>query len=592
MVTQAVILGIIKRLEVRDMAKNKSHKRRKRRGSGIYILIIVLLLIFIAGVIIYSRLGFSKEKANLNDYFSLSYDDQAGVVIDNAVMGAKGIVKDGVPYVEYETVSDYISSRFYIDTNEKALLYALPDSVIRIEEGAKEYNNGTEDVSVDYPIWMINAEKPYIALDFLEQYSPVKTSFAENPNHILMVTDFGEVQSTSVKKDTQIRKLAGVKSPILKELKKGEHLTWIDTVDDWYHVRTDDGFIGYVPQKHLSELKSEKISCEFVEPQVTHLLEQDKICLAFDNVTNSTANDMLEERLANTKGINVLAPTWFVVKDTAGTIESIASADYVQKAHDKGMRVWATVRDFDSENGINSNDETYQLLSRTSVREKLIAGLIEQAKAAGIDGINVDFEKVSATCGTSYIQFIRELSIKCRAEKLILSVDNYVPKAYNGHYGRKEQGIFADYIVIMGYDEHTYGDDEAGSVASYDFVEEGIEKTIAAVEPERVINALPFYTRIWEESSEGLTFKAYDMAGAAAAVEKAGAEAVWDSATHQDYAEWTDGSTTYKVWLENAASVKDKLALMSDFELAGVGGWRLGQETADIWPLIQEYLAK
>lgn len=574
------------------MARNRSGKKKKRGGTAVYILIIILLLAFIVGVIAYSRLGFSKDMADLNDYFSTTSDEQAGVVIDNAVMGAKGLVKDGVPYVEYETVSDYVSSRFYVDTNEKVFLYALPDRVIRINPDEKKYNNGSEDVETDHPVWTMEGETPYIALDFLEQYSPITTAFANKPNRILIVTQFGEVQAADVKNDSQVRKLAGRKSPILTEVKKGDHLVWIDTVDDWYHVRTDDGFIGYIPQKDVTKLKSEKTSCAYVEPEVQHNLMDKKICLAFDNVTNTTANGLLEDRLTNTKGINVIAPTWFSVADVNGTVDSIATPEYVEMAHSKGLKVWATFRDFDSENGIGSNDETLELLSRTSVREKMVDTVVSQAKSAGVDGVNVDFEKIAAECGTHYIQFIRELSIKCRAEGLVLSVDNYVPKAYNGHYGRKEQGVFADYVVIMGYDEHTYGSEEAGSVASYDFVQDGIEKTITDVPVERVINALPFYTRIWEESASGLTFKAYDMGGAAEAVTKAGAEAAWDDITHQDYAEWTNGDTTYKVWLENVASIKDKLDLMSGYELAGVGGWRLGQETSDIWPLIAEYLTK
>ena len=574
------------------MARNRSGKKKKRGGSAVYILIIMLLLAFIVGVIAYSRLGFSKDMADLNDYFSTTSDEQAGVVIDNAVMGAKGLVKDGVPYVEYETVSDYISSRFYVDTNEKVFLYALPDRVIRINPDETKYNNGNEDVETDHPVWTMEGETPYIALDFLEQYSPITAAFADKPNRILIVTQFGDVQAADVKNDSQVRKLAGRKSPILTEVKKGDHLVWIDTVDDWYHVRTDDGFIGYIPKKDVTKLKSEKVSCTYVEPEVQHNLMDKKICLAFDNVTNTTANGLLEDRLTNTKGINVIAPTWFSVADVNGTVDSIATPEYVEMAHSKGLKVWATFRDFDSENGIGSNDETLELLSRTSVREKMVDSVVSQAKSAGVDGINVDFEKIAAECGTHYIQFIRELSIKCRAEGLVLSVDNYVPKAYNGHYGRKEQGVFADYVVIMGYDEHTYGSEESGSVASYDFVQDGIEKTITDVPVERVINALPFYTRIWEESATGLTFKAYDMGGAAEAVASAGAEAAWDDVTHQDYAEWTSGDTTYKVWLENAASIKDKLDLMSGYELAGVGGWRLGQETTDIWPLIAEYLTK
>ena len=574
------------------MASKRSRKKRKRRGSGIYIFLIILLLLFIAGVILYSKFfGFTKEEADLNDYFSLTSDNQAGVVIDNSVMGAKGIVSGGAAYVEYDTVSSYISSRFYVDTNEELLLYALPDHVLQIKPGKKTYNDGGEKVRMDHAVWLMENGTPYIALDFLKVYSPINAVFAENPNRIMVTTKFGEEQAAVVKRKTQIRKLAGVKSPVLKELKKGDTVTWIDTVDDWYHVRSEDGFIGYVPERFLTDLKSRTTSCDYTEPTYEHLIEDGVICLAFDNVTNTVANESLRDRLQGSRGVNVIAPTWFSVADTKGHVTSIASRDYVKRAHSSSMKVWATFRDFDSD-GINSNKETYELLSRTSVRTSMISSLLKKATAAGVDGINVDFEKISSKCGRSYVQFIRELALACHRENLVLSVDNYVPKLYNGHYGRKEQGVFADYLIIMGYDEHTYGSDEAGSVASHDFVEDGIEKTIADVPADRVINALPFYTRIWQESGDNLTFRSYDMAGAAAAVKNAGAKARWDKKTHQDYAEWEKAGVTYKVWLENAKSIQDKLDLMSEYNLAGVGGWRLGQETSDVWPLINAYVSE
>ena len=572
------------------MASKRSKRRRRRRRSGGYVFLIVLLLLFIAGVILYSKFfGYTKETADLNDYYSLENDRQAGVVINNSVMGARGLVTGGVPYVDYDTVANYISSRFYVDTNEQLLLYALPNAIIKVKPESKSYSDGNEKIKLGYPIWLMEDDTPYIALDFIKAYSPINAVFAEDPNRIMITTKFGEVQTAEVKRKTQIRKLAGVKSPVLKELKKGDKLTWIDTVDDWYHVRTEDGFIGYVPQKFLTDQETRQITCDYTEPEYGHLLEDGTICLVFDNVTNTVANEALGDRMSGVRGVNVIAPTWFTVLNTNGKVGSIASRDYVKRAHRSGMKVWATFRDFDSE-GINSNKETYQLLSRTSVRTAMIKDLMSKAVVAGVDGINVDFEKISSKCGRSYVQFIRELSFACHRRGLVLSVDNYVPKLYNGHYGRKEQGVFADYIVIMGYDEHTYGSEEAGSVASHEFVEDGIEKTIADVPSERVINALPFYTRIWEESSKGLTFRSYGMAGAAAAVKEAGAKAKWDKKTHQDYAEWKKDGVTYKVWLENAKSIEDKLDLMSEYNLAGVGGWRLGQETSNIWPLIDAYL--
>ena len=132
------------------------------------------------------------------------------------------------------------------------------------------------------------------------------------------------------------------------------------------------------------------------------------------------------------------------------------------------------MRDFDG--GIDSPEETYQLLSSSLARKTLIDNLMMQVQQYNIDGINVDFEKVSEECGEHFIEFIRELSIECRRNQKVLSVDNYVPMGFNSHYELEEQGKVADYVIIMGYDEHYAGSWESGSVASIDYVENGIRQ--------------------------------------------------------------------------------------------------------------------
>lgn len=192
--------------------------------------------------------------------------------------------------------------------------------------------------------------------------------------------------------------------------------------------------------------------------------------------------------LENTKGINVISPTWFALTDSEGNFSSFASSAYVKRAHDMGIEVWGLIDNFSNKDAV----DTYELLSYTSRREKLTENLVNTALEYGLDGINVDFESISQDAGTHFIQFIRELSVTCRKNGLVLSVDNYVPTGYTDHYDRKEQGVFADYVIIMGYDEHYSGSPEAGSVASIGFVEDGIRRTVDQVPAEKVINAVPF----------------------------------------------------------------------------------------------------
>ena len=291
-----------------------------------------------------------------------------------------------------------------------------------------------------------------------------------------------------------------MKSPVLTELKKKDEVTVIENEDNWRKVRTKDGFIGYVKKSALKKEEKKVVDTDFEEPDFTNIKKDYTINMVWHNVTNSTANSTVLEKIAATKGLTTIAPTWYHVKDTEGNLESISSAEYVNYAHQSNIEVWATVRDFDG--GISSNEESLALLSSTSNRENLINQLIAEALQTGIDGINVDFEKISQECGEHYIQFIRELSVRCRQNGLVLSVDNYVPKGYNMQYNRKEQGVMADYVVIMGYDEHFGGSPEAGSVSSYNFVKEGIEETLKEVPAEKVISGVPFFTRLWQETPE------------------------------------------------------------------------------------------
>ena len=253
-----------------------------------------------------------------------------------------------------------------------------------------------------------------------------------------------------------------------------------------------------------------------------------------------------------------------------------------------GLEVWGLVENIEYKDNI----DMYAILSSTTTRTKLIDGLVNAALTYGLDGINVDFEQISMDCGEHYIEFIRELSIPCRANGIVLSVDNYVPTGYTDHYDRQEQGVVADYVIIMGYDEHYAGSPEAGSVASINFVEEGIEKTVSQVPAGKVINAVPFYTRIWETKDGTLDSQAVGMEMAEEYVNAHNIQIEWDDETCQNYGEYSEGGSLYQIWLEDAASLEVKLNIMEKYQIGGVACWRLGFEKPEIWDIIEAYLAR
>ena len=587
--------------------RNGASRRQRKRNLAFKMSILVLIVIgLVGGAFLLKRYSPSKEKADLKKYYGIEQDNQVAVIIDNQILEAKAAMFDGKPYLEYSLVRDYLNDRFYWDSNENILLYTLPEGTIRADVGSNEYTLQKEKKSEDYTIIKTEGSTAYIALDFVQKYTNIEFKTYEDPQRVMIISDWGKIRTATVKKDTQVRYRGGVKSPYLTEVSKKDKVTVIENEGDWKKVRTEDGYIGYIKKNCLKNEKEETISREFEEQVYTNISKDYTINMAWHVVTNQSANEKVLQTIADTKGLTTISPTWFTIADTDGNINSLASSQYVNYAHQSNIEVWALVRDFDG--GIGSYEESYEVLSHTSKRENLVNQLIAEALQTGIDGINVDFEKISAECGEHYIQFIRELSVKCRQNGLVLSVDNYVPKTYNAHYHIEEQGKVADYVIIMGYDEHYSGSYESGSVASLNFVKEGIEATLNAVPKEKVINAVPFFTRLWKEVpkteeelaeeagteaaeySVKVTSEALGMEAAEQAIADAGAQTTVDEATKQNYAQWEADGATYKIWLEDETALEEKLKLMKEYKLAGTAAWRLGFEKSSVWELILKYV--
>ncbi len=593
--------------------RRSSRARRRRRNLIFRLVFLAVLLVMIAGgAIIWRKYGPSKEEADLKEYYGLENENDLAVIINNEVIreeegqASAGKMLDGQPYVEYSVVRHYINERFYWDPNESVMLYTLPNGNISVTVGSKEYTEVNEKKSENYVILKTEGRTAYIALPFIQQYTNMDFSVFEKPDRAAITCKWGEIRTAALKKNTEVRYQGGVKSPILTKTKKSDKVTVLEDEGDWQKVATIDGFVGYVKTNALRKSTTETTSGKFIEPEYSNISVNHTINMAWHNVDNPDANSYMLQTIADTKGLNTIAPTWFSIADTEGNLTSIASSEYVNYAHQSKLDVWGVLRDFHG--GISSYDETYEVLSYTSKRENLINKVIAEALQSGIDGINLDFELISTECGEHYIQFIRELSVKCRQNGLVFSVDNYVPQPYNEHRNLKEQGIVADYIMIMGYDEHTEGSYEAGSVSSYGYVKEGIENALKEVPNSKLVVGIPFYTRLWQETdktqeqleeeqgteaamySKSVTSTALGMDEARQTLEQYQIQAQWDNTTRQNYAEWESDGGLYKIWLEDEASLEEKMKLITSQNLAGVAEWSLGMESSGIWDLILQYI--
>ncbi len=577
------------------------------------VIIAIVLIIFIVaisvGVKLMDKYSYSKERADLEEYFSIRSLDEVAIVLGDGLIEESARLMDGAYYFDLATVHKYLNDRFYVDENEQLLLYTLPRDTVRTVIGSSAYTTKDNGAEMGVPIARYapaadgSGETLYIAADYVKLFTDFSYRTFTGPNRMQVYTKeyTGKGEEAYIAKDTAVRYQGGVKSPILTEVAQGDSVTVLEEMENWSKVKTGDAFIGYVENKRLEKGGGSSLEIEaqpqegdasanaggqsFLNPEFTSISKPYKINLAWHAVAGTAGNDTLVSVLEKTEGVNVISPTWFALTNNAGDFSSFASKAYVEKAHSMGLEVWGLIDNFS-----NPDVDTYEVLSYTSKRAYLIDKLVQTALEYDLDGINIDFEGLSQDTGEHFIQFIRELSVLCRENGIVLSVDNYVPMGYTDHYNRGEQGVFADYVIIMGYDEHYNGSPEAGSVASIGFVEDGIRKTVEQVPAEKVINAVPFYTRIWKSEGANLTSEAVGMEMAEQFVANHNIEVRWDETTCQNYGEIQEGGVFYQVWLEDEHSIEAKLNIMEKYHIAGVASWKLGFEKPSIWEVIGNYL--
>ena len=582
---------------------------RKKAGPVIaaLLLIVVIGLILVIGKKIENYIP-SEEVQDLKEYFGIEAPDDVAVIRDQKFSDIKAKCLDGTIYLDFDTVYDQFNSRFYWDENEKLLRYTTAEDLVTVYAGKKDYYIGNDVTKESYEIVKTEGDTVYVALDFVKKYTDLGYELYTDPYRIVLTTKWqGLCGRTTVARDTELRVKGGIKSPILTELEKGTEVIVLESMDEWCKVSTVDG-IGYVKNKTLS---GEGEQADFSEDQLpphsyagetfTHHLLDEPVKLLWHQTMNADANARIATVLANSKDVNVISPTWFYLNDNEGNLADAASKDYVNYCHEQGVKVWGLVSNLENP----EVDSTY-VLTHTSVRENLVNQIIAKALNYNLDGVNVDFEALSGAVGDGYIQFIRELSLKCDDNGLVLSVDNYVPSAYTQFYNRAEQANYADYIIVMAYDEHYSGSDE-GSVASIGFVEKGAKDTLAqGVPEEQLVLGMPFYTRIWSEtpkedagdSAEAaaedyvdyeLSCETASMAEARKRIDANGAQITWLDDCGQNYAQYENAGVTYKIWLEDAQSLDLKLKVMKELNLAGAAFWKAGMETADVWDTIASY---
>ncbi|WP_026669561.1 glycosyl hydrolase family 18 protein [Butyrivibrio sp. AE3006] len=581
--------------------------------------IIIIALILIIGLIYGAQIAiekfsYSKTQADLNEYYGISSEQDVAIIYNDSVLEDKAVKKDGVYYLDYNLAKSVQGNKFYYGEADQTLFYTTPSATYttKIGESSWTSTNG-ESGDAGYTISYVDGEKLYIALGYLKAFTDLDYQVFASPDRIRLYAGSYEQTLAKVKKKTAVRVLGGIKSDVVSYVEGGMAVV-TNQMDEWSEIITWDAHKGYVENKYLDFMGTGEVTKAAIEAENPEGLAESpietaagslpapaglkdyttvrldgKVNIGFHPIAGAAGNATIDGVIAPTKSLNVLAPTWFTISDNEGTVVSYATRDYVSTAHANGMQVWGVLDNFNSGNQI----DTVAILSHEASRANVISQLIAYAQEYEIDGINADLEQINESCGPDYLQFMRELSVACRQNGLVFSIDDYVPMDFNDHYDLVEQGEIADYVVIMGYDEHYGGSDEAGSVASIGYVQGGIEKALTMVPAEKLVNAIPFYTRVWTTSGGEVSSKALHMDGATNIINQYGMEMNWDEETCQYYGEVTDSNgALIQLWNEESRSIEVKLSVMQAAGIAGVAEWALGFENAEVWDVIAAYMAQ
>lgn len=560
-------------------------EQQKKKAAPVLVVLILIVLVGAAGVVSFliNRYKPGTEYMAGNEYFNLTDENSVALIQNGELLEEQAVLIGGEPYAAYTYVESQLNSCFYWDEETKGILLTtsggvqtlLPgDAAVAKTPGGQPAVQQESDGTV------------YISLDVVKEYTDLDYAYYSDPNRVVIRNEWDGVEQATVQSDTaQVRQKGGIKSLILADVQKGDTLLYLENLDNWCKVMTADGYTGYIRTEDISE--PEAIEARTAKKDSYERIARDhKINLVWHQSTSTESNDAMAEMTAEMTGVNVISPTWFSVTDETGTISSLASADYVKLAHDAGREVWGLIDNFNE-----AFDETTDL-AYASVRSRIIEQLLAEAASCGMDGINVDFENLKEAGIPHYLQFLRELTSAAHAQNLVVSVDTPVPQAYTMYYQRGEQARFVDYMIVMAYDEHFAGSEEAGSVSSLPFVQQAVEEMTRVMPADQVICGIPFYTRVWTEKfgQSAITSEVLGMDGAKNYAKENQMTETWDASLGQNVATVETSDARYTIWMEDEQSMEEKLKVIQSADLAGVAEWKLGFECADVWSLISEYI--
>ena len=555
------------------MTKEQIEKKKKRIIKT-FITIIVIILV---GIIAY----------NINNHIILDKNKNINLVINNknvtSNLKKEIIIENDNIYLSKQDLGNFFDKYIYEDKENDNIVTTYNNKIATISLGDNQINiNGSNKNTYAH------AENRdgtiYIPITELEDVYGIEIKYIENSKVLTIDSTSKEQKKAIITKDVAVKSSTKFIAKTVDRVKKGSYVIVVSEDKGYAKIRTENGKVGFV--------KSNKIANTVVVREEIQESKQidGKVNLVWDYYSEvATAPDRTGVTM---DGVNVVSPAFFHLNSKGELTENIGQAgqEYIEWAHSNGYKVWPMVQNA----GNGMINVTSDIMNDYNKRQELINEIVVACVKYKLDGINIDFENMKQEDKEMYSRFIIELTPRLKDMGLVVSVDVTAPdgsETWSMCFDRNVIGDVADYIVFMAYDQYGTSSKKAGTTAGFNWVETNLKKFIdrEEIDSNKIILGIPLYTRLWTENNGTVTSKTVNMKS----IDKvlpSGISKQWDDELKQYYVEYTEKGKIYKMWIEDSASIEEKMKLIREYNLAGVAEWKLGFENSSIWQTISDNL--
>ncbi len=548
----------------------------KRRRMALLIIVAIIAILVLAYI--------------ANEFIILGKNKTTNLIINNRNvtenLKKNILIQNGEIYLSKQDLGNFFDKYIYEDKETEQIITTYNKKIAEI---GFEKNiitiNGSEKSTYTHAI--NQDDTVYIPINELKDVYNIEINYIESTKNLVIDSLNKEQKKAVVSANSSIKSTKKFIAKTVARVKKGECVIVISNENGYAKIRTEDGRIGYIKSKKIDNEVTARQNME-QEKQITN-----KVNLVWDYYSQvASAPDRTDTQI---DGINVVSPSFFNIDKYGKLIENIGSRGqaYLEWARQNDRKIWPMVQ---NSGDSTMMDTTSKIMNSYTKRKELIESIINVCIKYKLDGINLDFENMRKEDKDLYSRFIIELEPRMKELGLVLSVDVTAPDGsdtWSLCFDRHVIGDVADYIIFMAYDEYGESSTKSGTTSGYDWVELGLKKFLDTeeIEPGKIILGVPLYTRLWTEDSSGKVLKksVISMKDIDNTI-PSDVERKWDDKLKQYYVEYKDGNNTNKMWIEDLKSLKEKLGLISEYQLGGLASWEKGMETDDVWNFFKDAL--